>query len=119
MIQSSNLVVEAGLPVRRGQVVTGVANELIIDRMSQVVVSLQQGQRRIAWSICANVRSRLGRSLPRLARFSGEGCDRQLRSSPFSKISSGARMFSKSLPERRPQDRHLAVRFRVLRWPGR
>src|SRR5215207_4287992 len=42
MIQSSNLIVEAGLPVRDGKPVA-LPDEDRIDRLSRVVVSLQQG----------------------------------------------------------------------------
>ena len=42
LIQSSNLIVEAGLPVRDGKPVA-LADEQRIDRLSRVVVSLQQG----------------------------------------------------------------------------
>ena len=43
MIQSSNLVVEPGLPVHHGVIDKRVPEEERIDRLSQVVVSLQQG----------------------------------------------------------------------------
>jgi hypothetical protein len=43
LIQSSNLPVEAGLPVRDGVVVATTTEEERIDRLSRVVVSLQQG----------------------------------------------------------------------------
>jgi hypothetical protein len=43
LIQSSNLVVEAGLPVRHGDIVQSIPDEERIDRLSRVVVSLQQG----------------------------------------------------------------------------
>jgi len=42
LIQSSNLIVEAGLPVRGGKPVA-LPDEQRIDRLSRVVVSLQQG----------------------------------------------------------------------------
>jgi glycosyltransferase involved in cell wall biosynthesis len=43
LLQSGNLVVEAGLPVRRGELVSSLGAASQFDRLSQVVVSLQQG----------------------------------------------------------------------------
>lgn len=43
LVQSSNLVLEAGLVVRQGSQVPGISSQEKIDRMSQVLVSLQQG----------------------------------------------------------------------------
>ena len=43
LIHSGNLVLEEGLPVRKGNVVSTTQEEDRIDRMSRVVVSLQQG----------------------------------------------------------------------------
>ena len=43
LLQSSNLVIEPGLPLRRGEVAAGMGEAEVIDRLSKVVVSLQQG----------------------------------------------------------------------------
>jgi glycosyltransferase involved in cell wall biosynthesis len=43
LLQSGNLVVEAGLPLREGRIVAERGASQHIDRMSRVVVSLQQG----------------------------------------------------------------------------
>ena len=43
LIQSSNLLVEEGLPDQRGRPDTSMSEQAQIDRMSKVVVSLQQG----------------------------------------------------------------------------
>jgi glycosyltransferase involved in cell wall biosynthesis len=43
LIQSSNLVIEGGLPVRRGVIRADLTDEERIDCLSRVVVSLQQG----------------------------------------------------------------------------
>jgi len=43
LLQSGNLVLDPGLPVRRGELVQGLAEEVKVDHNSRVVVSLQQG----------------------------------------------------------------------------
>lgn len=117
LIQSGNMVVEAGLPVRRGQVVPGLANELVIDRSSRVVVSLQQGPashrleylRKVLLKLCgpaiAAVGSLLGRKVPLGGFDPAHFKDYVWRA-----------MFAKSLPD---EDFVLVTSraFRVLRWP--
>ena len=117
LIQSSNLVVEAGLPVRNGVAVTTTPDEERIDRMSRVVVSLQQGA---ASHRLEHVRRRL------LALFRPAGA--VLGSLVGGRVSLGGfdpaqfkdflwrGMFAKSLPD---DDLEVVTTrsFRILRWP--
>lgn len=117
LIQSSNLIVEAGLPVRRGQAVARLDDEQKIDRLSKVVVSLQQGpasHRLEHWRkrllklfgpASAALGSVFGRTVPLGAFEPARFQDFLWRA-----------MFAKSLPE---GDFALVTSraFRVLRWP--
>ena len=117
MIQSSNLIVEPGLPMRRGRIVRGIPEEEQIDRLSRVVVSLQQGP---TSHRLEHIRKRI------LKLFRPAGA--VLRSLFGGKVSLGAfdpmhfkdfiwrGLFAKSLPD---DDFALVTSksFRVLRWP--
>jgi glycosyltransferase involved in cell wall biosynthesis len=117
LIQSSNLVIEAGLPVRRGEVVTSLAKESMIDRMSQVIVSLQQGA---ASHRLEDLRRRVLRLFGPLAAAVGSVFGRKVSLGGFDpahfKDYIWRGMFAKSLPET-DLDRVTSAAFRVLRWP--
>jgi glycosyltransferase involved in cell wall biosynthesis len=117
LLGSGNLVVEPGLPMRGGEPLPGLAATERIDRLSRVVVSLQQGpaSNRIEWlksrllkfvgSAGAVAASLLGRRVP-LGGFEAEH---------FSDWVWRA-LFAKTLPV---TDRQavLGARYRVMRWP--
>jgi glycosyltransferase involved in cell wall biosynthesis len=117
LIQSSNLVVEAGLPVRNGMLVPGLTNESIIDRLSRVVVSLQQGAAshklehwrkrvlKLVGLVIVSFGSLVGRKEP-LGGFEPVHFKDYLWRA----------MFAKSLPD---EDFEVVTSraFRVLRWP--
>lgn len=117
LIQSGNLVVEAGLPVRNGQVLPGLSNELTISQSSRVVVSLQQGP---ASHRLEHVRKRLlklfGPATAAVASLFG----RQVELGGFDpahfKDFVWRAMFAKSLPDD-DFDVVTSRAFRVLRWP--
>jgi glycosyltransferase involved in cell wall biosynthesis len=117
LIQSSNLVVESGLPVRQGRVVSDLSNESVVERSSRVVVSLQQGPashrleyaRKLVLKLCG----------PALAAF-GSVFGRKVPLGGFDpthfKDFVWRAMFAKSLPD---EDFEVVTSraFRVLRWP--
>lgn len=117
MIQSSNLVVEPGLPTRGGEVAPTVSDEERINRLSRVVVSLQQGA-------ASHRLEHIRRRILKLFRPAGS----VLASVFGGKVSLGAfdpthfkdfiwrGLFAKSLPD---EDFALVTSksFRVLRWP--
>lgn len=117
LIQSSNLVVEAGTPRRRGVPVEGLTNDQRIDRLSQVVVSLQQGpasHRLEGWR--KRVLKFLGPAVVLLGSLLG-------RSVSLSDFDPGhfrdfiwRALFARTLPE---TDFEIVTSqsFRVLRWP--
>ena len=117
LLQSSNLVVEPGLPMHGDNVRPGLSGAQTIDRLSQVVVSLQQGpaSHRLEWlrklllklvgPAAAVLASAFGRSVPMGGFDARHFKDFVWRA-----------LFAKSLPE---ADFELVTtqRFRVLRWP--
>ncbi len=117
LIQSSNLAVEAGLPLRDGRPVPGLSNEAAIDILSRVVVSLQQGA---ASNRLEAVRRRLLKFAGPLAAGAGALVGLRVRLGGFDpthfKDYLWRAMFANSLPE---ADIELVTSrdFRVLRWP--
>ncbi|MGY4830596.1 glycosyltransferase family 4 protein [Sphaerotilaceae bacterium SBD11-9] len=117
MIQSSNLVVEPGLPVSKGDLVPNHSPETAIDQLSRVVVSLQQGpashrfehvrKRALGFlgPLSAAVASLFGRKVP-LGGFDP---------THFKDFVWRA-MFAKSLPHS-DFETVTSRAFRVLRWP--
>jgi len=117
LLQSGNLVLEEGLPLRNGEVAPGLPAPEQVDRNSRVVVSLQQGP---ASHRFEHWRKRLLKLVcPAWAAFKGlfgfkvrlGGFD----ATHFQDFVWRA-LFAKSLPE---ADRALVTgqAFRVLRWP--
>ncbi len=117
LLQSSNLVLDAGLPVRGGRILRSTNPADDTDRLSRVVVSLQQGaaSHRLEW-----LRKRLLRAMSPLLiggsallrhRLPLTGFDAQ----PFQDYVWRA-LFARTLPA---EDRQLVTSrdFRVLRWP--
>lgn len=117
LLQSGNLVLEAGLPVRGGSVARSGDAARDIDRLSRVVVSLQQGpashrlehlRKRIlrfggplgaaAWSLLGGKTSLSGFDPERFKDFVWRS------------------MFAKSLPVE-DHDVVTAGEFRIMRWP--
>jgi hypothetical protein len=117
LIQSGNLVVEAGLPLRDGVLpeVTGDAGQ--IDRLSRVVVSLQQGpaSHRLEW-----LRKRLLQFAGPLGAAAGALVGRKVPLTGFDarhfRDFVWRAMFAKSLPVE-DFDAVTGREFRVLRWP--
>jgi glycosyltransferase involved in cell wall biosynthesis len=117
LIQSNNLVVEAGLPLRRGPGAPEPSHQQKIDRLSQVVVSLQQGA---ATNRVALMRKRLLKFfgpvgdwfLSLLGRRVALGTFEPAHFQDFVWRS----MFAKSLPTA-DFDSVTMREFRVLRWP--
>ena len=117
LIQSSNLVVDPGLPVDRHGTPLAIADDAKVDRLSQVVVSLQQGpashrfewlrKKSLKWLVPLGVAAMapLGRKV-RLGVFE------PARFQDFIWRS----MFAKSLPDADFASVTGAA-FRVLRWP--
>ncbi len=117
LIQSSNLTLEAGIPVRDGVLRAGCSEDEKIDRLSRVVVSLQQeppttlrarARRlvlRIAGPALSVLGSLFGRDVP-LSGFEPQRFEDFLWRS----------LFARSL---QASDRHTVTRaeFRILRWP--
>lgn len=117
LLQSGNLVLEPGLPLRHGEIVPGGEPAARADRLSAVVVSLQQGpashrfehiRKRLLFfggTLAAAVGSTFGRRVP-LTGFEPKGFEDFVWRS----------MFAKSLPV---EDFASVTRgeFRVLRWP--
>jgi glycosyltransferase involved in cell wall biosynthesis len=117
LIQSSNLVVEEGLPLRRGGVVASVPEEVRIDRLSRVVVSLQQGP---ASHRLEQVRRRVLKLFRPAGAVFGSLLGHKVRLGGFDpahfKDFLWRGMFAKSLPE---DDFEVVTTrgFLVLRWP--
>lgn len=117
LLGSGNLVVEPGLPMRGGEPRPGLAEAERVDRLSRVVVSLQQGaaSNRIEWlksrwlkftgTTAAVAASLLGRRVP-LGGFEAERFGDWVWRA----------LFAKSLPEA-DRETVLGARYRVLRWP--
>ncbi len=117
LIQSNNLVLEDGLPVRPGQSQPEALNQQAVDRLSRVVVSLQQGAAsnrlehtrkrllKVFGPIGAWLQSLLGRRVV-LSRFEPAHFEDFLWRA----------MFAKSLPN---EDFKVVTsrEFRLLRWP--
>lgn len=116
LIQSSNLIVEAGLPVRQGRAVQ-LPEEDRVDRLSRVVVSLQQGP---TSHRLEHLRKRVLRLLRPAGAVLGSAFGRKVSLGEFDpahfKDFLWRGLFAKSLP-----DADLEVvttqAFRVLRWP--
>jgi len=117
LIQSSNLVVDAGLPLKHGRLPDAREAAHSIDRLSQVVVSLQQGASanrlehlrkkflKLAGPVSAAVKAMVGLKVP-LTGFDAEHFkDFVWRS-----------FFAKTLPVE-DFDAVTAREFRILRWP--
>ena len=117
LIQSSNLVVEAGMPVQKGRLVSGLASELMIDRMSRVVVSLQQGA---ASHRIEHLRKRVLKLFGPAGATFASLFGRKVPLSGFDpthfKDFLWRAMFAKSLPDQ-DFDAVTSRTFRVLRWP--
>jgi len=117
LIQSSNLAIEAGLPVRNGVVVSGLANEEIVDRLSRVVVSLQQGP---ASHRLEYLRKRflmfLGPALAAIGTLFGRKVSLGGFEAAHFKDFIWRSMFAKSLADK-DFDVITSAAFRVLRWP--
>jgi len=117
LLQSSNLVAEPGLPMRRGLREPGLTNEAVIDRQSRVVVSLQQGP---ASHRLENVRRRLLRFAGPMFAALGSLLGRQVKIGDFDpqhfRDFLWRSLFANSLPD---SDLELVTSraFRVLRWP--
>lgn len=117
LLGSGNLVVEPGLPVKAGQVAGGIGESERIDRLSRVVVSLQQGaaSNRLEW-----LRSRWLKFAGTAGAVAGSLLGRRVPLGAFEAERFGdwvwRGLFAKSLPE---TDRALvlAAKYRVLRWP--
>ncbi len=117
LLQSSNLVVDAGLPLSRGQLPAGTLSARDIDRLSRVVVSLQQGtaSHRLEWlrkvslklvgPVGAAARSQLGGRVALTGFAPQHFRDFVWRS-----------LFAKTLPV---EDFNAVTNaeYRVLRWP--
>ncbi|MCA3242660.1 MAG: glycosyltransferase family 4 protein [Rubrivivax sp.] len=118
LLQSGNLVLEKGLPLRNGRLDEGgIESKDRVDRLSRVVVSLQQGaashrlehwrKRMLKWLGPASsvIRSALGGSETLTAFLPASFEDFVWRG-----------LFAKSLP---PEDFAIVMRgeFRVMRWP--
>ena len=117
LLQSSNLVIEPGLPLRRGEVVAGMAEAEVIDRLSKVVVSLQQGP---ASHFFEHVRKRLLKLVGPLASVLGSLFGRRVPLGGFDathfKDFIWRALFAKSLPDE-DFGAVTSCSFRVLRWP--
>jgi glycosyltransferase involved in cell wall biosynthesis len=117
LIQSSNLALEAGLPLVHGRIATGLSDAEQVDRLSKVVVSLQQGpsshrlehRRKVLLARAGPPLATLGSMLGRRVRLTG------FRPEHFRDYVWRA-LFSKSLPVT-DFDAVTTGEFRVLRWP--
>ena len=117
LIQSANLVADPGLPMKHGLVAPGLSPETTTDRLSRLVISLQQSPGS----------SRLDRLRKRALRYLGPA-GAAVSSQLGFKVALGAfdpthfkdfvwrSMFAKSLPDR-DFDLVTSRAFRVLRWP--
>ena len=117
LIQSSNLVIEGGIPVRAGVVDRSITDEDRIDRLSRVVVSLQQGpaSHRFEW-LRSRVRKFFRPAFAVLASLFGAKESLGGFDPTHFKDFIWRGMFAKSLPE---DDFDIVTTrdFRVLRWP--
>jgi len=117
LVQSNNLVLEAGLPVRRGQRLPNASNQQAIDRLSQVVVSLQQGA---ASNRLEYIRKRLLKFLGPVGAWFQSLLGRRVALGGFDpahfKDFVWRTLFAKSLPNE-DFDVVTTREFRVLRWP--
>jgi glycosyltransferase involved in cell wall biosynthesis len=117
LIQSSNLVVEPGLPVKGGMADQRLSDRARIDRLSRVVVSLQQGP---ASHRFEHVRGRLLWLLGPATSVFGSLLGTKVTLGGFDpaqfKDFVWRSMFAKSLPA---EDIETVTKqaFRVLRWP--
>lgn len=117
LIQSGNLVVEAGLPLRAGAMVPQHDSAAQIDRLSRVVVSLQQGP---ASHRLEYLRRRFLQFAGPMGAAAGALVGRRVRLSGFDaahfKDFVWRSMFAKSLPV---EDFDIVTgrEFRVMRWP--
>ena len=116
LIQSSNLIVEAGLPVRGGKPVA-LPDEQRIDRLSRVVVSLQQGpaSHRLE-HLRRKVLKLFGPAGAVLASLFGGKVSLGIFEPAHFKDFLWRGLFAKSLPD---ADFEIVTKqaFRVLRWP--
>jgi glycosyltransferase involved in cell wall biosynthesis len=117
LIQSSNLVVEAGLPWRNGSFDAARCSANHIDRLSKVVVSLQQGP---ASNRLEHLRKRFLKLAGPLGAAAGALIGRKSSLTGFDathfKDFIWRAMFAKSLPVD-DFDAVTGGEFRVLRWP--
>ena len=117
LLQSGNLVLDPGLPVRRGEVLPAADPAAQFDRLSEVVVSLQQGPAshrfehwrkrwlRLAGPMWAGARSLVGAQVPLTGFEAAQFKDFVWRA-----------MFARTLPvDDLPAV--TAAPFRVMRWP--
>lgn len=118
LLQSGNLVLERGLPLdRQGRIVSGLSGSERIDRLSQVVVSLQQGA---ASHRIEHVRKRFLQFTGPLAAAAGALVGRRVSLTGFEPMHFRdyvwRAMFAKSLPV---QDLDIVTsrEHRVMRWP--
>jgi len=117
LIQSSNLIVDAGLPLRHGAIVASADKSAQIDKLSRVVVSLQQGPaahrfeylRKVALKLIGPLGAAVGSLVGR--RVSLTGFD-----STHFKDFVWRSMFAKSL-HIDDFDATTGAEFRVMRWP--
>lgn len=117
LIQSSNLVAEPGLPFRRGRPAPELSREAAMDRLSKVVVSLQQGS---AGNRLEYIRRRLLLVFGSFGAALGSTYGRNVQLGGFDathfKDFIWRALFAKSLDE---ADFGTVTRsaYRVLRWP--
>ena len=116
LLQSSNLVIEAGLPVRRGEAAAGSGQEAI-DRLSRVVISLQQGamSNRLEW-LRRRTLKYLGPVGALIASWAGRRVVLGVFDPTHFKDFIWRSLFSNSLSHA-DFDAVTAREFRVLRWP--
>ncbi len=117
LLQSGNLVVEAGLPLRGGEVDASMSATDRIDRLSKVVVSLQQGP---ASHRLEYLRKKLLKLVGPLGAAAGALVGRKVALTGFDpahfKDFVWSSMFAKSLPVE-DFEAVTSAGFRVLRWP--
>ncbi len=117
LIQSGNLIVDAGLPLCRGEMITSMSATDRIDRLSKVVVSLQQGPAAHRFD---HLRKELLKLIGPLGASAGALVGRKLALTGFDpthfKDFVWRAMFANSLPAE-DFDIVTSCEFRVLRWP--
>jgi len=117
LLQSGNLVVERGLPMRAGVIDPRRDTRLDIDRLSAVVVSLQQGP---ASHRLEHLRRKLLKFVGPVSAALGSAVGRKVPLTAFQpthfKDFVWRAMFAKSLPVE-DFDAVTAGDFRVMRWP--